>query len=571
MPPLDRPCRLPCRALHIVLLWLVLCAAAAHAAQPADAPPPVQQRRILVLYSLGADSASAWQSLVRKGLDQELASNNLSHTLAVFEERLDAVRIGDGQAMAAMEPYLRAKYDGIRFDQVITENYEAARFLSERPGLFAGVPRVYLNHGRHDWRPADGVGYDIETAPEQLIGIIARMAPRVRHVVVVGDGTERLQTLLEQARRSAARYQDRLTFAFWDQLRFDQLYSQAGALDTGSAILLLPAYHDSSGARSRPIDVARRLAAVARVPIFTSLESMVVPGVVGGYVISGERVGRAIGQILRGVEPDIAGTAGYIFDYPTVQRHGLANIPSDAQWRGRPQSVWRRYRWQIAAGATLIVLQGALISALVLALRGRRRSLCALDDERRQLELRVSRRTLELQAANAKLEQLASTDPLTGIGNRRKMTERINLELERSRRSGQPLSLLMVDIDHFKHVNDGYGHDAGDRVIVAVAQQLAGGMRSIDLASRIGGEEFVLLMPETDIDVARGAAERLRAQVGALRVTCDDGRPIALTISIGVTTIATDGAPDTASSLLLRADRALYRAKHAGRDRVMCA
>jgi two-component system cell cycle response regulator len=205
------------------------------------------------------------------------------------------------------------------------------------------------------------------------------------------------------------------------------------------------------------------------------------------------------------------------------------------------------------------------------ALRGRRQSLLALDDERRQLEQHVRQRTLELMDANSRLELLATTDPLTGIGNRRRMTEQINTELERARRFHHPLTLLMVDIDHFKQVNDKYGHEAGDRAIVAVSKALSSGVRSIDMASRFGGEEFVLLMPETDVDVAGYAAERLRADVAALNIIGDDGQRIALTISIGVAKADPDGlAPDTMSSLLIRADKALYRAKHEGRNRVVC-
>jgi diguanylate cyclase (GGDEF)-like protein len=297
----------------------------------------------------------------------------------------------------------------------------------------------------------------------------------------------------------------------------------------------------------------------------------VLPGVAGGYVVSGERIGRAIGRILQQKEPDIAGIPGYVFDYPTVQRLHLQNIPPTAQLLNRPQIIWEQYLWQIIAGLSLIGLEGILISALVLALRSRRQMLTALHDERKQLEERVLQRTMELQIANDKLEQLATTDPLTGIGNRRRMTEQINKELERSRRFKHPLSLLMLDIDHFKTVNDSYGHEAGDRALIAVSKILAAGMRSVDMASRFGGEEFVLLMPETDIQVAGNAAERLRAQIAALQIPGDGGEMITLTISIGVAASDTHGTPDTASSLLSRADKALYRAKHGGRDRVVCA
>ncbi|WP_229259453.1 diguanylate cyclase [Duganella aceris] len=555
--------------LEIVLrhLWRGLLLIAMLIAAPSWA---AQERKVLVLYSLGSDSASAWQGLVQKGLTAELARRDLTSALGIFEERFDAVRVGDQQALASMEPYLRAKYAGIKFDAIITESYVAGRFLSDRPELFPGAQRHYVNYDRMGWAPTDGKGYLVQADFGRTIGIVPRVAPKVRKVVVIGDGTERMQESLAAVRKAADQYRRELAFEYWDNLSYAEMYSQAAQLRPGSAIFLLPTYHDRTGERRRPVDIARKLAATTQVPIFTNWAAVVVPGVAGGYVVSAERIGRAIADILMQRQPDIGGIPGYLFDHGAIQRFHLQNIPPTAQILNRPQSIFRQYLWQILAGGALIVVEGILISALVVSLRSRRQTLCALHDERNQLEERVLQRTLELSAANTKLEQLATTDPLTGIGNRRRMTEQINKELERSRRFRHPLSLLMVDIDHFKNVNDLHGHEAGDRAIVAVSRALASGMRSIDMASRFGGEEFVLLMPETDIDVASSAAERLRADVAALRIAGDKGDEITLTISIGVAASYPDAAsPDSASSLLSRADKALYQAKHAGRDRVV--
>lgn len=566
MPPRDyRYAALPLRQLWCgVLLCAVLLLQAAASAAPAAA-----ERKVLVLYSLGSDASSAWQALLRKGLTAELDKQDASTHPSIFEERFDAVRVGDDAAMGAMEPYLRAKYAGVQFDAIITENYVAARFLSERPALFPGVPRHYVNHGRQGWKPAGGKSYQVQTDFNLTIGVIPRVAPQVKRVVVIADSTDRIQESVRAIRKAAQAYDGKLAFEYWENLSFDEIHRQAAQLRDGSAIFLLPSYQDRNGERRPPVSTARKLAAVTQVPIFTSWEAIVVPGVAGGYVVSSERIGRAIGRILLQQEPDIAAIPGYLFDYGAVERFHLRDIPSTAHWINHPQSVLLQYVWQIVAGLTLIVLEGILISALIVSLRSRRQTLRALNQERDQLEARVAQRTQELMVANTKLEQQATTDPLTGIGNRRRMTEQINKELERSRRFKHPLSLLMADIDHFKEVNDAYGHEAGDRTLVMVAHALASGMRSIDMASRFGGEEFVLLMPETDIDVARAAAERLRSDIAALRMTGDNGEEIRLTISIGVACSDPTGVMDSASSLLSRADKALYRAKHEGRDRVI--
>jgi two-component system cell cycle response regulator len=527
------------------------------------------ERQVLVLYSLGPDAASFWQQEVHRGMVEELATQTWGGAPSVFEERFDSVRVGEQPALDAMEPYLRSKYANVHFDAIVTENYLAGRFLSDHPDLFPGVPRYYVNHSRRGWVPNDGTGYEVLSDFKRAIGLIPQVAPDTRRIVIVGDQTPRVQEWIGDLRAVVPKFSDRIAFEFWDKQSFADLYRKAAMLGPNDAIFMLATYRDKDGVKGVPPEIGRKLAQVSRAPIFTHVESLVQPGIAGGYVISGERIGRVIARIVLNRATDVTGVQSYVFDYPTAQRFHLAHLPEATEWLNRPRDTWQTYRWQIIAGLALIIVEGLLITALVLALRGRRQSMAALHEERNKLEARVVQRTLELLVANTKLEQLATTDPLTGIGNRRKMTEQIGKELERSRRSRHPLSLLMIDIDHFKRINDTHGHDVGDRAIVAVARAVTEGMRSIDLVSRFGGEEFVALMPDTELAVAAHAAERLRVEVAQLRITGEDGVQIALTISVGVTASDPLGVADTASTLLMRSDKALYRAKKEGRDRVV--
>ncbi|MFB9288818.1 diguanylate cyclase [Pseudoduganella plicata] len=560
-PSLPRLLRQGTRAIALaVLVWL------AGPGAVAGATTAGADRHVLVLYSWGADSVSVWQRLMHKGLYDELGKNNWAVGPGVFEERFDANRISPEATQHSMAPYLRAKYGGVRLDAVIAENQVASRFLDSHPDLFPGVPRYYVNHGRHEWQPDNGTALEVRPDFARSIGIIAQVAPRIRKVVVIADGSPRLQQWLGEVRRAAARYEHRIDFEYHDRDTFAQLEHLVGGLDRNSAVFLLPAGQDATGARITPPALARRLAAASSAPIFTSLQSLVQPGVVGGYVVSAERIGRVIARIMLGQPTDTADVQGYYFDYPTVRRFGLGAIPPDAVLLNRPDNVWDLYRWQIIAGVTLIGVQGALIAALFVALRDRRHTLADLHNERNNLEDRVLQRTLELLMANTKLEQLATTDPLTGIANRRKMTDTIAAELERASRFGHPLSVLMVDVDYFKRVNDTHGHEVGDRTIVAVANVLMSSLRAIDTAARFGGEEFVVLMPETDEAVAAVAAERLREAAGALRLTAGDGTLVAITVTIGISSARPDDSPST---LLVRADKALYRGKKEGRNRVV--
>jgi diguanylate cyclase (GGDEF)-like protein len=169
-------------------------------------------------------------------------------------------------------------------------------------------------------------------------------------------------------------------------------------------------------------------------------------------------------------------------------------------------------------------------------------------------------------AAKEKLEQDAMVDALTGVYNRRWIDDRLARLLLRAHRDGRQLSLLMLDIDHFKRFNDVYGHPAGDAVLVAAARTIAGCMRPTDLVARYGGEEFVVALPTTNLAGACVAAERLRRTVSAVEVRSTDGSILpTVTVSIGV--VESD-AESEIGLLLARADKLLYEAKRNGRNRV---
>ena len=164
--------------------------------------------------------------------------------------------------------------------------------------------------------------------------------------------------------------------------------------------------------------------------------------------------------------------------------------------------------------------------------------------------------------------ELAVTDPLTGLHNRRYMSGQLTALARRAAKGGEPVSALLIDIDFFKRINDTFGHGVGDEVLKDFAVRLASNVRAIDLACRYGGEEFVVIMPDTKLEDAHRIAERLRAHVAGAPFTVSSlDYPLTVTISIGVS--ATEGPDDDGVSLLRRADDAVYEAKAAGRNQVI--
>jgi diguanylate cyclase (GGDEF)-like protein len=255
----------------------------------------------------------------------------------------------------------------------------------------------------------------------------------------------------------------------------------------------------------------------------------------------------------------------FVFDHKVLQRFGisLSALPPDSHAYNRQFTAWETHRQTIVAIAAVIAVLLGLVAVLAVALRRLRVARASLNRNNLVLEVRVRERTAEL-------ELLARTDPLTGLANRRAFMETGSRELARARRYRSELALLMIDIDHFKAINDTHGHHNGDLVLNSLAAVSRATLREIDLPSRLGGEEFAVLLPQTSCAQAAIAAERLRAALAADRVVLPNGSVIQYTVSIGISCLGEQTAD--LESLLTQSDRALYQAKRGGRNRVaLCA
>jgi len=175
-----------------------------------------------------------------------------------------------------------------------------------------------------------------------------------------------------------------------------------------------------------------------------------------------------------------------------------------------------------------------------------------------------------LEIAHSQLTEISKKDPLTDVYNRRYLFERLEVEFARSVRKRAPLSAIMLDIDHFKRVNDDLGHQAGDSVLIGFGQILKNCLRGQDLVGRYGGEEFLIVLPETDDAGAVMVAERIRREVRQHQFARASGRKVTCSLGIAVRDPATTATP-TVESLVALADHALYEAKSGGRDRAVVA
>lgn len=186
---------------------------------------------------------------------------------------------------------------------------------------------------------------------------------------------------------------------------------------------------------------------------------------------------------------------------------------------------------------------------------------------------RVANLMRKIKDAQRRLLEMATTDDLTGVANRRYFYERFEQEVARAKRYHHPLSCLILDLDNFKKVNDNYGHLAGDQVLREIAGIIRDNCRTSDLPARFGGEEFIVLLPETDLSGAASFAERLRQLIASREIPLKNGYKMVVTASLGVASLtpAELGALDSGEKLIQLADDALYQAKRGGKNRVVAA
>lgn len=242
-----------------------------------------------------------------------------------------------------------------------------------------------------------------------------------------------------------------------------------------------------------------------------------------------------------------------------VENVATLGTPSFTIWEQRPYLL-RFKNYQPITGLEDFMYQNTTLMPLK-GLSGSIEQICLIIYD--VTDVAINRR--QLQAANQELQRLSSTDRLTGLFNRGHWEEMLRQDYARHRRYDRNAALVMFDIDHFKQINDNYGHQAGDAVIQQTAELIRQGMRDSDIAGRYGGEEFVVLLPDTDSEGAVTFAERLRQSIEAHEVI-HEGHRIRFTVSLGIADLSQPTGGYT--QLIERADSAMYASKSAGRNQV---
>ncbi|WP_341503218.1 diguanylate cyclase [Gallaecimonas sp. GXIMD4217] len=559
---------MPKRAAFILLMFLAL---------PALAGP-----RVLLLNSYHPQYI--WTAELTQGVRDGLAGRVAGEDLHI--EYMDARRFTDDRRQLALLTELLAyKYRAMTPDLVISSDDAAFNLLlAQGQHLFGDTPVVFGGVNAFEPRSLQGranfAGILEGMAIEENLALIMRLQPDVKRIVLLGDKTGFGAQMVARARALADQWQG-ATLEIWDDYALAGLQQRLTGLDGQSAVMLLAIHQDNQG---RYFSYERDLPALSQAspaPFYGMWGPLLIgTGVLGGQMNDPYLHGRALAAmalaILDGAEPAALGVrpkSRFLprFDYRQLQRFGISldRLPPDSRIDHRPESFYQLHK-DVVLGAALLFV--ALLFYLLVLLRNVRRRRQAEADLRQlnaELEMTVAERTRHLAEQNEALQQLtlrldvmANTDALTELPNRRAGSKLLEGLLERHRRAKSPFSLALLDLDHFKSINDRFGHDGGDTVLVATAHCLREALRTGDHLCRWGGEEFLLLMPGEDRVAALSVCERLRLAVSELALP--DFPP--LTTSIGVASLSHGQAP---GELLKEADQALYQAKAHGRNLVV--
>jgi len=566
------------KIVFITLLMLVI-----HLAHGKD----TDDRRVLLINSYHPQYA--WTDQLTKGVVEALSTSIAPENIHV--EYMDSRRFVDDDVYSqTIRNLLLYKYQQYKPDVIITSDDHAFNFmLKTGDQLFPNKPVVFNGVNVFNPQSIEGKSNFIGI-PEgmEILGnlkLITRLQPNVKRIIMLGDTTGLGLRMVRRAREiqlqwTQESYSD-VKLEIWDRFSLDDLYRRVSNLPSDTAILMLAIHMDSTGQyfsfdKELPILTDR-----SSVPIYGMWGALMIGnGVAGGMMndpkLHGGNAANLALALLSGVpisEVKAPAKAKYIpvFDYNVLKRFGISldNLPANSQVHFKPVSVYEMYTKEINSIIAFVVILLIIIKLLLINIHKRSQIQKQLDQLNQNLEVKVKSRTEdlnqrnnELELARKRMEEMAHTDPLTGLGNRRAGQDDLQGFVDRALRDGQPLAVALVDVDFFKRINDQYGHDVGDDVLVGLGQILKNVIRPSDRVYRWGGEEFLIVLPQTNMQFAGAVCNRL---VNALHDNSFDHAGI-VTASIGAVSL---GPNEQVDSLLKRADELLYKAKDNGRDQVM--
>lgn len=573
-----------CKRILVALVWGLVLLGSQASANPVE-------KHILILngFSPEVTAVEAFNS----GLKREF-QRQPDYIASYSYEYLDITRFNQEGYLEECARHFQVNYEKQKPDLIVAED-TVTQFLGDyAQQIFPDVPIVALQP-REPQAIAANITWvgDVRDDLRRNIELILQLKPSTKKIVIIAGDSILEREAIEAFLPLASQYEGQAELVFTNKLSREAMVAEVEESGEDSAILFLSCLVDITGQRYASEQVLKELYQVAKGPIYTSDSSLLGQGAVGGYqrnwIAAGEEAARAGVAVLKGEEylPEEPLLNTYAFDGRELKKWHIdkALLPADSVVQYKEPSFWERYEgWLFSGGAILF----ASVFILYLLFKHSRRN--AAEEKfkqiNRMLEKKNQEKTVKLQKMEAELARFkiaqeavkensaevnyeldfaAKTDQLTGIYNRRYILKRIEEELAQFSQGACTFSLALADVDFFKKVNDEYGHEVGDKVLLMVAGMLKSSLRKQDVVARWGGEKFLVLLPETTSEQAQQLLEGVREQIAQTGLW-DEGRNIQVTVTLG---IAAMQKGETIDAVMNYADIALYRGKKNGRNCVV--
>jgi len=524
------------------------------------------QHGVLDILFLGSATAETpWTLSVSSGFLEELNREKVKYNY--HSEHLETARFDEDVQYDLMFRYLKEKFKDNEPEFFITAGRSAGHFAFIYEELFPNTQRILIHSGLQEAGGMLLVDAQIDYAA--MVREMARLA-EPRKVIVIGDDDKPSFAHRHEGIVNALRAEG-LSFLEWVNLPLNELMMRVSELTEESIIFINPISRDFNGKLLKPFQVIEKIREKTSVPLFSSEEVLLGHGIVGGYLFSAKELGRMAGfEVLTlgdgdSVRRNYSGF-GYYYDWREISYWEFEDrIEAGADIRYKELTLWSQYQNEIVFLVVIFILLMILVAVLVLFNRQLVKARKVLKHERDTLEERVKKRTLELSRLHEEAKNLARVDVLTGMYNRRAFFEQGRTVHDLAKRYDKSYAVMMLDIDFFKSINDRFGHASGDAVIVKTAEIVSSIIRRTDIAARIGGEEFAVILLETKYEILSSLAERIRREISENSVLIGSSE-ITVSISIGLADYIQED--ENIDSVLDRADKALYQAKESGRNKV---
>lgn len=517
---------------------------------------------ILVLHSY--HQGLEWTDQISEGIRSVFPYKD---EVKIYYEYLDTKRNYSQKYYDKLVSLYREKASIINFDVIIVSDNAAFDFIlkygeelyPKTPIIFCGVNNLDKNILKNR---QDISGIVEKTEHRETLNLILKLHPDLNKLIIINDQTLTGKNIKAELELILEEYEGQLAYEIWDSFTIAELQEKLAKMDKNNVIYLLVLNRDKNGnfiSYNQGID---KIKEVSQNPIYGTWDFYLGKGIVGGKLISAQAQGRQAALMAKKIintqnyfrSNIVQNTANnYFFDYWELKKFNISEseLPAESRIVNQPEPFWERNYKFLYWG---LIFLSAVVVVLLIIFYFKYKEKQKIQKLNRELEVKVDERTKELK-------KMVITDDLTGLLTRKRILELLEVELEKARRYKRDLSLIMMDLDFFKEINDSYGHQFGDKVLRKIGDILQQNTRNLDLVGRYGGEEFLLILPETDLEKASLAAEKLRQKIKNSEI---EGLNLRLTASFGA--VQFDG--DSSQQLIKRADDFLYKAKAKGRDRV---